>query len=195
MSQLPIPCLYHFLSSNSSLFGGNILSLHRIIFWQMKKAAFFLAVISLLVSGCGDIDLYLPSYGVNEVPESFFTEQPTDAAVVFPPAASMNMSPSASDAYRDITISTVLPAGNLVYAADINLPRVRTLDEGLTLSGSSSASIRFSAYMNDLVAAESFISGNATVSGTLPEGPVMVQISTARGVFHFKFDLITEISF
>ncbi len=160
----------------------------------MKKVALILAVISsLLLSGCGGVELYLPSYGTNEVPESFFTGQPSDASIVFPAAASMNMS-SGSDTYRDITISTLQPVADLMYAADINLSRVRTHDDGLTLTGSSSATIRFSAYRNDIVA-ENLVSGNATVNGTLPEGPVVVQISTPQGVFHFKFDLITEISF
>lgn len=160
----------------------------------MKRAALILAVISsLLLSGCGGVELYLPSYGTNEVPESFFTGQPSDASIVFPPAASMHMS-SGSGSYRDITISTLQPVADLMYAADISLSRVRTQDDGLTLSGSSSATIRFSAYRNDIVA-ENIVSGNATVNGTLPEGPVVVQISTSQGVFHFKFDLITEISF
>ena len=159
----------------------------------MKKAALILSVISLLLSSCGGIDLYLPSYETNEVPESFFTGVASDASIVFPPAASMNMS-SGSGSYRDITISTLQPVADLMYAADISLSRVRTQDDGLTLSGSSSATIRFSAYRNDIVA-ENIVSGNATVNGTLPEGPVIVQISTSQGVFHFKFDLITEISF
>ena len=116
----------------------------------MKKVALILAVISsLLLSGCGGVELYLPSYGTNEVPESFFTGQPSDASIVFPAAASMNMS-SGSDTYRDITISTLQPVADLMYAADINLSRVRTHDDGLTLTGSSSATIRFSVYRNDI---------------------------------------------
>lgn len=160
----------------------------------MKRAALILSVISLLLSSCGGVELYLPSYEINEVPESFFTGVASDASIVFPAAASMNMSSSGSDTYRDITISTSLPFGNIMYAADINLSRVRTHDDGLTLSGSSSATIRFLAYQNE-IASENMVSGNATVNGTLPEGPVIVQISTSQGVFHFKFDLITEISF
>lgn len=108
----------------------------------MKKAALILSVISLLLSSCGGVELYLPSYGTNEVPESFFTGQPSDASIVFPAAASMNMS-SGSGSYRDITISTLQPVADLMYAADINLSRVRTQDDGLTLSGSSSATIIF----------------------------------------------------
>lgn len=161
----------------------------------MKKAALILSVISsLLLSGCGGVELYLPSYGTNEVPESFFTGQPSDASIVFPAAASMNMQAVGSASYYDITISTSLPVGYHRYVTDINMPRVRAQDDGLTLSGSSSATIRFSDYRNDIVA-QNLVSGNATVNGTLPEGPVVVQISTPQGVFHFKFDLITEISF
>jgi len=122
---------------------GNILSLQNLIFSEMKRAALILSVISLLLSSCGGVELYLPSYEINEVPESFFTGVASDASIVFPAAASMNMSSSGSDTYRDITISTSLPFGNIMYAADINLSRVRTHDDGLTLSGSSSATIRF----------------------------------------------------
>ena len=57
----------------------------------MKKAAFLLTVISLLmVSGCGGLDMFLPSYGVNEVPETFFTDRPSDGAVVFPSVAALS---------------------------------------------------------------------------------------------------------
>ena len=69
----------------------------------MKRAALILAVVSsLLLSGCGGVELYLPSYGTNEVPESFFTGQPSDASIVFPPVAKdvLRMPPSViSDSY------------------------------------------------------------------------------------------------